>query len=157
VPGVAKVRRTQAVSARTLDLVALRDGWWSGFLEVADIASEGAIEKLADGEAYYGSTSIRCVVDPAAMPAHIAGPDALAALLVSDPHARLRLLRLAHRQAMVEASRHAGAELGVMQAEMTARAIAPRAASPAADTSWLLTIDIDVSAELSRGGRRAAR
>lgn len=143
----------QAISERSLDLIALRDGWWSGFLEVADVVSEGAIETLADGEAYYGSTSLRCSVDPALMPKHIPGPGELATLLMSDPHARLRLLRLAHRHA----SRRAARSLGVLSAEMTARAMPSPAATPDAGSLWLLAIDIDVSAELAKSDRRAAR
>ena len=136
-PGLAKVRRAAIAARRTLDLVGLRHGWFSSMVESADIVSEGAVQIVDGVEGYYGSTSLRCRLALA-----VDGtPDvtALAQLVVTDPNARLRLLRLAHREAV---SRVGGRSLGVLTAEITA------SKWPAQPDHVMLAIDIDVSATL---------
>jgi hypothetical protein len=137
-PGLSKVRKAQVVvTRRALELVALRKGWWSSLLEEADIISEG--QPMADGEVsvYYGSTSVRAAVDSDDV-------HELVQLVLHDPHARLRLLRLAHREAVSRA----GASLNVMHAEIVARALVDGACD-------FLAIDIDVSAALAVDETRA--
>lgn len=95
---------------------------------------------------YYGTTSLRCHLEPAAKGwgSELSAAQ-LAAVVLSDPHARLRVLRIAHR----EAAARAPGTLGVLQAEMTCRAIG-------AEDSPIIAIDIDVSAEITAPARDAA-
>ena len=130
-PGIAKVRKL-VVSHRSLDLVAVRQGWWSSLFEHADVVSEGAVQHEPTGSVYYGTTSLRCAIEPDGF-AHRTAP--LPQWLLANPHARLRLLRLAHR----EAASRAGATLDVMHAEMTVRLLAGGARP-------VLAVDLDVSA-----------
>lgn len=137
-PGLAKVRKVKVVARRTLEVLALREGWWSSVVERADIVSEGAVVREGGGTVYYGTTSLRCPIETdhlAGMP--VAVPEQLARVIVADPHARLRLLRLAHREAVSRA----GAQLDVLQADMSAHVVRE------GDVS-LLSVDIDVSAPL---------
>ena len=117
-----------------LELVAVREGWWSSIIEHADVVSEGEPVTEADGRAYYGSTSVHCVIDDA-----LDDVEEIAAVVLSDPHARLKLLRLAHREAVVRA----GAPLNVLYAELSAKLIVD-------DEKPTLTIAIDVSARLAQ-------
>ena len=134
-PGLAKVRRVQVVTKKSLELVAVRSGWWSAMIERADVSSEGAVE---DG-VYYGTTSLRCPVEEEMVGAIPAAeePERLARVIVSDAQARLRILRLAHREAVVRAT----APLDVLQAEIDARVLR-------VGERWTLSIDVDVSAPI---------
>jgi len=117
-PGLAKVHKLQAVTHRTVPLVAVREGWFVSALDEADVVSEGSVVQEPDGAAYYGTTSVHCSVAAEAAAsdeASAVAPGELAAVLLADPHARLRLLRLAHREAAVRAS----GPLGVLHAEMS--------------------------------------
>ncbi len=134
-PGIAKVRKTQVVTRRTLELVAVREGWWSSALEDADIVSEGDVVMEEGVRVYYGSTSLRTVIDETAQDAA-----ALSRVVIADPHARLRLLRLAYREAVVRA----GAPIDVMHAEMAVQLLAP----PPGRSGRVLAIAIDVSAAI---------
>ena len=102
-------------------------------IERADVSSEGAVE---DG-VYYGTTSLRCPVEEEMVGAIPAAeqPEQLARVIVSDAQARLRILRLAHREAVVRAT----APLDVLQAEIDARVLR-------VGDRWTLSIDVDVSA-----------
>jgi hypothetical protein len=93
-----------------VQLAAVHPGWWSSALEQADVISEGGTVREPDGEVYYGTTSVHCLVEGVALDE----AQQLSALVMSDPHARLRLLRLAHREATVRS----GGALGVLQVEM---------------------------------------
>ncbi len=107
-------------------------------VDTADIVSEGAVQYVDGVEGYFGSTSIRCEMlpDPDASP----DVDTLVQLVISDPSARLRLLRLAHREAV---SRAGTRSLGVMTAEIRASKRPGKG-----DALVVLAIDIDVSAAL---------
>lgn len=131
-PGLAKVRRVAATTRRVLDLIGVREGWFSSIVESADIVSEGAVQTVDGVDGYYGSTSLRCALANEAE----GDPHALADLVISDPNTRLRLLRLAHREAV---SRADARPLGVLTAEITATVSAE---------NRVLAIDIDVSAGL---------
>lgn len=125
------------VSRRSLELVAVREGWWSNLFEHADVVSEGAVQLEAVGPVYYGSTSLRCALDPAD---GFDAPERTSPLpqwLLANPHARVRLLRLAHR----EAASRAGGALDVLHAEMHVRLL-HEGGHPT------LAIDLDVSAPL---------
>lgn len=137
-PGIAKVRKTKVVARRTVRLVAVIDGWWSGMLEHADVVSEGGTVMEGDREVYYGTTSILCDLEPVPQEAAEMDVDQLAAVIMSDPHARLRLLRLAHREA---ASRSGGA-IGELSAEMIGYAVRR-------EGKHMLAIDFDVNAPVA--------
>lgn len=94
----------KCIQLERLDANATRD-----WLDEASIVSEGG---LHDGTRYYGSTYV-ALRDAAGMDAR-----ALAARVDADPHLRLRLLRVAHR----EASARAGSGLETMRAEIGIRA-----------------------------------
>ena len=134
-PGLAKVRRVATAARRTLELVGLREGWFSTMVDEADIISEGAVQVVHGVEGYFGSTSLRCRLFRSGETSHDVA--ALARLVVSDPNARLRLLRLAHREAVTRAGSR---RLGVLSAEISAQ--------PADDDASVLAIGIDVSAAL---------
>ncbi len=136
-PGLAKVRRAATVARRTLELVGLREGWFSTMIEEADIVSEGAVQVVDGVEAYFGSTSLRCTLKLGADDEQ--DVSALAQLVGSDPNARLRLLRLAHREALSRAGQR---RLGVLTAEIVAQSCTDTGAR------GVLAIDIDVSASL---------
>jgi hypothetical protein len=136
-PGLAKVRREPIAAQRSVDLVGLRKGWFAAMVASADVVSEGAVQWVDGVEGYFGSTSLRCVVNTSGtLPREV---QALAELVIRDPNARLRLLRLAHREAV---SRAGARSLDVLTAEITA------AVSPTQGPTATLEIDIDVSAGL---------
>jgi len=137
-PGIAKVRQVEVISRRTVDLIVLRDGWWSRMLERADLVSEGAVVEEEGRRVYYGSTSLHARIERATLEA-LPRPsvEQLGTVVLADPHARLRLLRLAHR----EAASRAGATLDVLSAELRAE-VAMRG-----NETWL-AIAIDVGAPL---------
>jgi hypothetical protein len=141
-PGLAKVRKLPAVSRRTLELIGLREGWLSSALDGADIVSEGSVAEEPDGSVYYGTTSVHCPVDRTALgekpaismtSASMTSAELLA-VMIADPHARLRLLRLAHREAVVRAT----GSLHVLNAEISAQALDR-------EGELLIAIVIDVS------------
>jgi hypothetical protein len=136
-PGLAKVRRAAIAARRSVELLGLRGGWFSSMVENADIVSEGAVQVVDGVEGYFGSTSLRCRVALDKGESHDGA--GLAQLVVTDPNARLRLLRLAHREAVSRASR----SLGVLTAEITATNIDEEQGGYA-----VVAIDIDVSAAL---------
>ncbi len=139
-PGLAKVRRVAIATRRTLELVGLREGWFSSMVEQADIVSEGAVQTLHGAEGYYGSTSLRCVI---AADVATADQARLVQLVQSDATARLRLLRLAHREAVSRAAPHT---LDVLSAELSVALQPADADSP--DRRPVLCVDLDVSAGL---------
>jgi hypothetical protein len=72
--------------------------------EIADVMSEGEVQSEDDARGiYYGTTSVRLptVSHGGAIPDEDAG--LLAELLRSDPHARVRAIRIACREAQVRA------------------------------------------------------
>jgi len=157
-PGLAKVKGQPILTTRVARLLAVRDGWWARALQRADIISEGSVvEERSHAPApaapcrprqrfvYYGTTSLRCHLEPAAQGwGSELSAARLAAVVLSDPHARLRVLRIAHR----EAAARAPGTLGVLHAEMSSRSIG-------AEDSPIIAIDIDVSAEITSPARDA--
>lgn len=130
------------VTRRTIQLLSVLDGWWARVLERADIVSEGGRSSEPPGSVYYGSTNLRCVPEP--RPASIRQLDlaAVARLMLADPHARLRLVRLARR----EAAARAPGPLGVVQVEISAEpAMGATGGDPAAA---VIEVQLDVTAAL---------
>ncbi len=107
------------VRRRSRQGIRVQLGWLASALGTADIVSEGCVMNDPDGLAYFGSTNIRCLL-PHELPVLSTGhrapvtPEQWVAIVLSDPHARLQLIRVAHR----ELTSRAGAGTGPMQAEM---------------------------------------
>jgi hypothetical protein len=117
-PGLRKARGAPLVERRTLELYRSSDYRWRELFECADVMSEGATRDEPDGATYYGSTSVL-------LPFASRGggvPDELGAdiaeLIASDPHARLRAVRIACLEAQVRSN----ARIGRVRAELRVRA-----------------------------------
>ncbi len=134
-PGLSKVRKVPFVGQRSHQLLSVLDGWWAQLLERADVVSEGCVAAESGGPVYYGTTNLRCRLDGLNPAERGLDPRKLSALLLRHPHTRLRLLRLARR----EASGRATGPIGVMHAEIHGRLRSDGAGS-------VLDICIDVSA-----------
>jgi hypothetical protein len=99
---------------RNFELIHSSDDQIRELFEHADVISEGAVRQEASGRCYYGTTSVL-------LPSITRGgliPDeqraALAVQLQADPHARVRAIRIACREAQVRC----GASLGQLRAEV---------------------------------------
>lgn len=128
-PGLSKTRGGALGKSRAGALVATADTRWRDLLEAADVMSEGSLRLDGTESTWYGSTSLVVALPES--------NDELRAQLLTlasgDPHLRVRVLRMAHR----EAASRAPAPLGRTVCEV--RAIAdPRG----------LRIDVDVQAPL---------
>ena len=148
-PGLAKATRDNAVVRRELQLRCVREGWWARVLARADIVSEGGTVAEAAGAVYYGTTSLWCPLDDGllhAPPKPAASLAQLVSLVLADGHARLRLLRLAHREAVVRAAR----PLGVLAAELSGRL-------EMGPNGPLMVVEIDVSAAVAAAERAPGR
>lgn len=82
--------------------------------DAADVMSEGANRPDGAEQVYYGTTSIRLALESAGGPLPDALHQELAKILRFDPHARVRALRIACREALVRA----GNPLETIQAEL---------------------------------------
>jgi hypothetical protein len=94
-PGLRKIDLPKLFRERAVRLVSLSDGRMREIVESADVVSEGATREEASGLVYYGSTSIVLAGEPVA---HV-GRDLVVFALRHDPHTRLRLVRVAYREA----------------------------------------------------------
>jgi hypothetical protein len=116
-PGLSKARTLGLLERRTVTLLRSSDYRWRELFERADVMSEGACRDEPDGTTYYGSTS---VLLPFASKGG-AVPDELgaevAALIASDPHARVRAVRIACLEAQVRSR----GPLGRVRAELFVR------------------------------------
>lgn len=124
-PGLRKATRPRVHAVRCITLARLDANATRDWLDDASIVSEGG---LHDGERYYGSTYV--TVRDATL-----APSSLASLVDADPHLRLRILRVAHR----EASARAAAPLETMRAEISIRSTADG-----------VEIAVDVEADVQR-------
>jgi hypothetical protein len=116
-PGLRKTAGLPILSQRNLNLWQSTDYRWRELFEAADVMSEGAAREEPDGTVYYGSTSIL-------LPLISGGggvPDELvsevARSLSVDPHARLRAVRIACREAQVRSP----GPIGRVRAELFVR------------------------------------
>lgn len=114
-PGIVKAKRQPLQVRRRFELIHSSDDRIRELFERADVISEGAVREEMNGRCYYGTTSVL-------LPSVAQGgliPDeqraALATQLQADPHARLRAIRIACREAQVRC----GAILGRLRAEVT--------------------------------------
>ncbi|EYF02481.1 Hypothetical protein CAP_7103 [Chondromyces apiculatus DSM 436] len=108
-PGLSKSRPPSILRRRVVELWSTTEGEVRALFEAADVVSEGAARVEGDALVYYGSSSVLLVPpDPATI-------RQLGYVLAQDPHARVRALRIAHR----EASARAGGTLTRVQAEIS--------------------------------------
>jgi hypothetical protein len=113
-PGLIKVRAAPFLQRRTLDLALLPGGRWRDIVDAADVVSEGRTEIEGHRRVYYGSTSVLLLRRSAGGELPDEDLARLVALVRADPHVRLRVLRIARR----EAAARAGEPLGTVRAEI---------------------------------------
>ncbi|HEX3773111.1 MAG TPA: hypothetical protein VHV51_01535 [Polyangiaceae bacterium] len=116
-PGPAKTGILALGTSRKLELWQSTDYRLRELFEAADVMSEGATRSEPDGATYYGSTSVLLpfVTHGGFVPKERAGD--IARLVASDPHARLRAIRIACLEAQVRS----GAPIGRVRAELFVR------------------------------------
>ncbi len=131
-PGLAKARRPALVAVTHASRVRGSDVRWRELLEEADVMSEGSARPEGSGNVWYGSTSLILRMPDASEPER----DFLAALAERDVHVRLRVLRVALREATVRAP----AALGLSHCEIRVQSDARG-----------VRIDVDVQAPLIDG------
>ncbi|APR76351.1 Hypothetical protein A7982_01698 [Minicystis rosea] len=93
---------------RQVELVSAAAGPLGDIVEGADVVSEGRTEMEGGRLVYYGSTSVLLLQASAGGTVPDADAAALAAVLRRDPHVRLRVLRIAHREASARAGPRSG-------------------------------------------------
>jgi hypothetical protein len=99
-PGLAKARRPELVASLHAVRVRGADVRWRELLESADAMSEGGVRAEAGGAVWYGSTSLVLRLPD---PTSAEESAFLAAVADRDVHVRLRVLRIAHREATLRA------------------------------------------------------
>ncbi len=141
IPGIVKVRAPPLVEHRTVTLASAPAGRWRELLDAADVVSEGGTRPEGDRLVYYGSTSVLLLRRSAGGALPDAEVGAFCSLIRADPHVRLRVLRIAWREASARAPR----PLGTLRAEID---VAPSARG--------VSLLVEVMARLSRGHARAS-
>jgi hypothetical protein len=141
-PGIAKARAARLVERRAIELFRASDYRWRELIEAADVMSEGAVRSELEGPSYYGTTSLLLpfVSKGGLVPDELAL--AIARLVGRDPHARLRAVRIACREATVR-SVH---PIGRVRAELVVR-----------PDSRGIRIDVDVEARIATSTGRVTR
>lgn len=116
-PGVVKARSAPLISRRNMPLLKSSDYRLRELFENADVMSEGKTREDPEGATYYGSTSV--LVPFASRGGRLADEqaDEVLALLGSDPHARIRAIRIACLEAQIRAR----APIGKIRAELFVR------------------------------------
>ncbi len=102
-PGVVKIRHPSVVRARTLGLMAGADADWAALLQGADLVSEGAVSAERGALVYRGTTSILMADDAHGGVVPRWDVRQLFRAASRDPHFRLRVMRLALREAQSRA------------------------------------------------------
>ena len=102
---------------RDLELWQSADYRWRELFEAADVMSEGATRDEPGGRVYYGSTSVLLLVVSRGGLLPDAELAVVTRLLASDPHARLRAVRIA----CLEAQLQSGGPIGRVRAELVVR------------------------------------
>jgi hypothetical protein len=141
-PGPVKAKRLALGTKRTLELWQSADYRLRELFEAADVMSEGATRSEVDGSTYYGSTSVLLpyVSHGGQVPKERASD--LARLIASDPHARVRAIRIACLEAQVRS----GAPIGRVRAELFVRREARG-----------IRVDVEVEARVFQNDERPAR
>jgi hypothetical protein len=100
-----------------MDFVAVEDGPARLLVDSADIISEGLARIESSGSVYYGTTSVLLLTVSRGGSVPDEDVENLSILLANDPHLRLRVLRIAVREARARSQ----GELGRVSAEMDVR------------------------------------
>ena len=100
-PGLRKSRGAPLLDRRTFEVWRASDYRFRELFECADVMSEGATRPEPDGATYYGTTSVLLpfASKGGAVPDDLSAE--VAALIATDPHARLRAVRIACLEAQV--------------------------------------------------------
>lgn len=138
-PGLRKARFDPVLRRRQVELWHSSDYRVRQMFERADVMSEGAPRKETQGQVYYGTTSIVLLLESLGGLIPDADHAVMVRLLAVDPHARVRAMRIAWREARVRCT----APFGQLRTELTFTAI----------TSGV-KIDVDVEAPMSNAERR---
>lgn len=112
-----KTRHAALFSRRKLEFVKASDYRFRELFENADVMSEGKTRDETEGATYYGSTSILLPFTSKGGGVPDDSAEEFVALIQSDPHARIRAVRVA----CVEAQVRAHAPLGRVRAELFVR------------------------------------
>lgn len=138
-PGLVKAGDACLVSRRFVEVFRSTDYRWRELFEGADVMSEGAVRDEPDGSAYYGTTSLLMpfVSQGGFVPDELARD--VARLVQHDPHARVRAIRIACREARVRSV----CQIGRIKVELVVRPD-PRG----------IRMDIDVEARVVASSRR---
>ena len=141
-PGPVKARALSLGKTRTLELWQAADYRLRELFEAADVMSEGATRSEPEGATYYGSTSVLLpfVSQGGAVPKDRAAD--ITRLIASDPHARLRAIRIACLEAQVRS----GAPIGRVRAELFVR-----------QEKRGIRVDVEVEARVFKNSERPAR
>lgn len=142
-PGIAKVRTPPLVQRRDVRLVAPLEGRWRELVENADVVSEGVCRDEARGRTYYGTTSLLLLARAEGGGLPDGDLECLARIVGTDPHLRLRAVRIAYR----EAASRASAPLEPVHAELSVTC---------GSRGLILAVDV-VAAVVAPPGRRAGR
>ena len=141
-PGPVKAKALALGTTRTLELWQSADYRLRELFEAADVMSEGATRSDAEGTTYYGSTSVLLpyLSEGGAVPKERASE--IARLIASDPHARIRAIRIACLEAQVRSR----APIGRVRAELFVRRD-PRG----------IRVDVEVEARVFKNDERPQR
>ena len=141
-PGPAKTRALSIGNTRTVELWQSADYRLRELFETADVMSEGATRSEPDGATYYGSTSVLLPYSSqgGSVPKDRAAD--ITRLIASDPHARLRAIRIACLEAQVRS----GAPIGRVRAELFVR-----------QDKRGIRVDVEVEARVFKNSERPAR
>jgi hypothetical protein len=116
-PGVVKASAFELGATRRVELWQSADYRLRELFEGADVMSEGATRVDAEGATYYGSTSVLLPSTAHGGQVPKERAHAIARLVASDPHARLRAIRIACLEAQIRCK----APLGRVRAELFVR------------------------------------
>jgi len=121
-PGLKKAKLPALLRERWVRLLALTEGRIRELVDEADIISEGGVREESGVSTYYGTTSLIIGTDVL----EGASTEVITHVLRCDPHTRLRLVRVAHREATSRIAGRAGALSLEMEIDVTAQRITIR-------------------------------
>jgi len=131
-PGLAKSRGPSLITTTHSARVRASDVRWRELMETADVMSEGSARREAIGSTWYGSTSMILAIPQASEEERTF----LAAVADRDVHVRLRVLRIALREATLRAPAPLGSSHCEIRVQSDQRGV---------------RIDVDVQAPLIEG------
>lgn len=140
-PGLTKIRSIPLVQRRSVELCTAHEGRFRDILDAADVMSEGQVSIEGGALVYHGTTSVLLLRRSHGGLLPDLDVDALSRVLRSDPHMRLRALRIAHREATSRAGSPIGSARSDLRIDPSARGV---------------IISIEVSAPLRRPHLAAA-